>query len=89
MEPERSLPCSQEATTGLSPEPDESSLHLHSIPLKSMLILSSHLGISFLSGLYPLGFRTEILLCTPLLFPCPSYSPWLDRANNIGEEVRT
>jgi len=51
------------------PESDESSLHfLHPISKISILILSSHLHIGFLSGLFPSGFWTKILYAF-LIFP--------------------
>jgi hypothetical protein len=53
MEPELSLPRSQEPATGRYPEPDESSPH--PISLRSTLILSSHHAYIFSSDL-PLWF---------------------------------
>jgi len=53
---EGSLPWSQEPTTGLFPDPDESNL----ISLKSILILSSDVRIRITSGLLLSGFRTNI-----------------------------
>jgi hypothetical protein len=41
MEPESSLPCSQEPSTGPYPEPDQ-----------SILILNSHLRLGLPSGLF-------------------------------------
>jgi hypothetical protein len=56
MEPEGSLPCSQEPSTDPYPEPDGSSPYLISI-----LISSTHLRPGFPSGLYPSGFPTNPL----------------------------
>jgi hypothetical protein len=53
MEPEGSLPCSQEPSTGPYPDPDRSSPH-HPI-------LSTHLRIGLPSSLFPSGFLTNIL----------------------------
>ena len=47
MEPESSLPHSQEPATPSYPEPDQSSLFFHSTSWKSILILSSHLHYVF------------------------------------------
>jgi hypothetical protein len=62
MEPEGSLPCSQEPSTGSYPEPDQPNPY-HLIPslLRSILIVSTHLRFGFPSGLLPYGFATNIL----------------------------
>jgi hypothetical protein len=53
MEPEGSLPCSQEPSTGPCPEPDQSDLYHPILSLRSMLILSSHLRLGLSNGLFP------------------------------------
>jgi hypothetical protein len=58
MEPEGSLPCSQEPATGPYPEPDESSSHPHPSSLRSILMLPSYLRLGLMSGLFPSGFPT-------------------------------
>jgi hypothetical protein len=58
MEPEGSLPCSQELATGPYPKPDQSSPY-H--PVLSILILCTHLRIGLPSGLFTSGFPTNIL----------------------------
>jgi hypothetical protein len=57
MEPEGSLPCSQEPSTGPYPDPDQWS----PIYLRSILILSNHLCLDIRSGLFPSGFPSKIL----------------------------
>jgi hypothetical protein len=52
MEPEGSLSCSQELSTGPYPEPDHSNPY-H--PTLSILILSTHLCLHLPSGLFPSG----------------------------------
>jgi hypothetical protein len=61
MEPGGSLPCSQEPATGLCPEPDAFSPKPHPISQRPVLIVSSHLRLSLLSGLFPSEFTTKIL----------------------------
>jgi hypothetical protein len=82
MEPECSLPCSQEPFTSPYPESAESSpYHPHSISLRSMLILSSYLCLYLLSDLFPSGFPMKTLhalLSHPCYMSCPSFPPWFD-----------
>jgi hypothetical protein len=62
MEHEGSLPCSQEPSPGPYPEPDRSSPYHPILSLfRSILILSYHLRLGLLSGLFPSGFPTNIL----------------------------
>jgi hypothetical protein len=60
METEGSLPRSQEPSTGPYPEPDGSNPY-NLIPLRSILILSTHLRLGLPSGPFPSGFLTNIL----------------------------
>jgi hypothetical protein len=60
MEPEGSLPRSQEPSTGLYPEPDQSNLS-RPIYLRFILSLFTHLCFGLHSGLFPSGFPTNIL----------------------------
>jgi hypothetical protein len=76
MEPEGSLPCSQELSTAPYPEPDESNPY-HPILslLRSTLIFSIHLRLGLNSGLLPSGFPTNILsafLYSPIRATCPA-----------------
>jgi hypothetical protein len=62
MEPEGSLPRSQEPSTGPYPEPDRSNPYHPILSLvRSILILSTYLRLGLLSGLFPSGFSTNIL----------------------------
>jgi hypothetical protein len=62
MEPEGSLPCSQEPSTGPYTEPDQSNPY-HTIRslLRSISLLSTHLRLGLPTGLFPSGFLTNIL----------------------------
>jgi hypothetical protein len=59
MEPESSLPCTQEPATGPYPEPDEASPHVQSVSLRCIQILSSHLCLCLSSGLFPSGLAIK------------------------------
>jgi hypothetical protein len=60
MEPEGSLPCSQQPATCPYPEPNESTSP-NPISVRSILMLSSHLRLGLPSGLLPSMWRTYIL----------------------------
>jgi hypothetical protein len=60
MEPEGLIPCSKEHSTGPYPEKIQSTPS-HSIPQRSILILSIHLRLGLTNGLFPSGFPTYIL----------------------------
>jgi hypothetical protein len=77
MEPEGSLPCSQEPATCPYPEPNESNPHPpNPISLRSIFMLPSHLLLGLPSGLLPSGLRTKMLyapLTTPMRVTCPAH----------------
>jgi hypothetical protein len=58
VEPESSLPCSQDPGTGPYPEPHASSPHF---PYSISLILTYHLCLCLPNGLFPWGFANNIL----------------------------
>jgi hypothetical protein len=64
MEPEGSLPCSQEPSTSPYSEPDQSNPY-HPISLRSILRLSTHLRLGLTSGLFPSYIPTTILYAIP------------------------
>jgi hypothetical protein len=86
MEPEGSLPCSQEPSTGPYPEPDKSSSY-HPI-LRSILILSSNLRLGLPSDLFPSDFfLPKNLTCLQLssnacYIPSPSHPFCLRHSTN-------
>jgi hypothetical protein len=89
MEPEGSIPCSQEPSIDPYPEPYPSN-QLHAISLISILILSAHLHPGLPSGLFHSGFPTNILyafLFSPhsCYMACPSQK---NRQHVRSEDMR-
>jgi hypothetical protein len=61
MEPESSLPCSQEPSTGPYPESDESSPYDPIYFFKTLPVLPCHLRLGLPNGLFLSGFPTKTL----------------------------
>jgi hypothetical protein len=91
MEPEGSLPCSQEPSTGPYPEPDRSS-PTHPISLRFISILSTHLRWSSQRSL-SLWLSHQYPTCIPSPHSCymprPSHPPWLDHSNYTWRKKST
>ena len=93
MEPEGSLPNSQQPATCPYPEPDQSSLCPHPTSLRSILISSPILRLDLSSGLFPSGLPTKTLYA-PLLSPkratCPTHLSLLGLVTQMifGEKYR-
>jgi len=88
MEPESSLPHSQQSTAYPYPESDQLSPNSPSYFLKVHfnIILPSTKGLPI--GLFPLGFPNSILYISSILphtcyMPLPTHSSWFDHSNNV------
>jgi hypothetical protein len=95
MEPEGSLPCSQEPSTGLYPQLDQCSPYHPILSLfKIHLNIILPLRLFLLSYLLPSGFPTKILyvsVFSHMRAACPSHLTLLDLIILIilGEETET
>jgi hypothetical protein len=76
MEPESSLPCSQDHNIGLYPEPDVTvTIFPHNFP-SSVLILSSHPRLGLPRGLFSSGFPNNFLyefIISVICATCPAH----------------
>jgi hypothetical protein len=66
MEPEGSITCSKEPTTGPYPEPDES--NLPTVSSRPILVLSFHLRLGFPSVPFPSDFPDFNFTCVNHVF---------------------
>jgi hypothetical protein len=87
MEPEVWLPRSQEPSTTLYPEPDQSSPHQPILCLKSILILSTHLRLGFPTGLFPSGFPTNVLYAFIYPHSCYKLCPWYSNSRTSCDDM--
>jgi hypothetical protein len=78
MEPEDSILCSQEPSTGPYPEPDESSPYPSTYFSKIPLLLSSHLRLSLANGLFFSGRKPVRIPLLPIRATCPAHLILLD-----------
>jgi hypothetical protein len=82
MEPEGSLPRSQELTICTYPEPDQSSPQHSILFLRGpTLMLFNHLRLDLPSGPFPSGFNTNELytfIFPPIRATCPAHLILLD-----------
>jgi hypothetical protein len=93
MEPEGSLPCSQEPSTGPYPEPDQSSPYHPILSLvRSILMLSTYLHLGLPSGFFPLAFPPISCMYSSSPHSCymprPSHPPWCTHTNYIWQRVQ-
>jgi hypothetical protein len=61
MEPDGLLPCTKGTSTGLYPEPDQSSPYRPILSLRSILMLFFHLCLDLPCELFPSGIPIKIL----------------------------
>jgi len=80
MEPEGSLPCSQETVTGPYPEPIIQPTTSHTISLRYILILSSHLRLGLPSGIFLSVFPNKmyVFIIFPMHATCREHLILLD-----------
>jgi len=83
MEPEGTLPLSQEPATCPHSEPAESTPHTLTILLRQIAILSYHLLLGLESCHFPLGYWTKNLHVLLTYRPYASHPHRSDHPNNI------
>jgi hypothetical protein len=88
MEPEGSLPGSQELSTGSYPESDQSSLYYPILSFPNIsLKISIYLRLGLPSGPFPPGFLTNIIYSLrfdPIRSICPAHLVLLDFFNLLS-----